>query len=199
VDAGTVWGDDVAAAAARLPALRHCRVGWLEEPFASGALQAYQKLWPLAAEHCVPLAAGEGAHNVHMARNLIDYGGVDFVQIDAGRIGGISAAKDVADVVSDDNRLKYVNHTFTSHLALSASIQPYAGLRDSVICEYPADPKPLAWELTKEHLTPDTNGEIRLPEGPGLGVTPDPEAIRKYLVETEIVVRGKVLYRTPEI
>ena len=30
----------------------------------------------------VKLAGGEGAHNVHMARHLIDYGGVGFVQID---------------------------------------------------------------------------------------------------------------------
>jgi L-alanine-DL-glutamate epimerase-like enolase superfamily enzyme len=35
------------------------------------------------------LAGGEGAHNVSMARYLIDYGHVGFVQIDCGRIGGI--------------------------------------------------------------------------------------------------------------
>ena len=36
----------------------------------------------------------------------------------------------------------YVNHTFTSHLALSASLQPYAGLAEYRICEYPVPPKP---------------------------------------------------------
>jgi L-alanine-DL-glutamate epimerase-like enolase superfamily enzyme len=200
VDAGTVWGTDVAAAAARLPVLRECRVGWLEEPFVSGALGAYRELAALATQANVSLAAGEGCHNVHMARHLIDYAGIDFIQIDAGRIGGITAAKDVADyLVAGNNRVHYVNHTFTSHLALSASIQPYAGLAGSFICEYPADPKPLAWELTREHLTPDATGHVRVPEAPGLGVVPDPEAVRKYLVETEIVVGGKVLYRTPQI
>jgi L-alanine-DL-glutamate epimerase-like enolase superfamily enzyme len=200
VDAGTVWGSDVAAAAERLPVLRECRVGWLEEPFVSGGLDAYRQLSAAAAKFNVPLAAGEGAHNTHQARHLIDYGNVDFIQIDAGRIGGLAAAKDVADyVVAGNNRVKYVNHTFRSHLALSASIQPYAGLAGSFICEYPADPKPLAWELTREHLTPDATGHVEVPEAPGLGLLPDPAAIRKYLVETEIVVKGKVLYRTPEL
>ena len=75
----------------------------------------------------VRLAGGEGAHNVSMARHLIDYGGIGFVQIDCGRIGGIGPAKQVADHAVARG-VTYVNHTFTSHLALSASLQPFAGL-----------------------------------------------------------------------
>jgi hypothetical protein len=33
----------------------------------------------------------------------------------------------------------------------------------------------------------------------GLGITPNLKAIRKYLVDVEIIVNGKVLYRTPEV
>src|SRR5260221_254618 len=44
VDAGTVWGDNVGEAEKRLPALEDCRATWLEEPFGSGALRAYQEL-----------------------------------------------------------------------------------------------------------------------------------------------------------
>ena len=84
----------------------------------------------------VKLAGGEGAHNVHMARHLIDYGGVGFVQIDCGRIGGIGPAKAIADYASHRG-VTFVNHTFTSHLALSASLQPYAGLAEHRLCEYP--------------------------------------------------------------
>ena len=39
VDAGTIWGEDVEAAARRLPVLQECGALWLEEPFVSGALQ----------------------------------------------------------------------------------------------------------------------------------------------------------------
>ena len=197
IDVGTVWGESVDAALQRLPALRAARVRWLEEPFVSGALDAYAQL----GRHCAgnpPLAAGEGSHNLYMARHLIDHGKVGYIQIDAGRIGGLTPARIIAGL-ADARSVTYVNHTFTSHLALSASLQPYAGLSTHRLCEYPVAPKPVAWELTKDHLTPDANGEIRLPESPGLGLLPDEQAIRKYLVETEIKVGGRVLYRTPEV
>ena len=44
VDAGTVFGEDVDAAALRLPALEQAGVTWLEEPFISGALGSYKAL-----------------------------------------------------------------------------------------------------------------------------------------------------------
>ncbi|NQV28551.1 MAG: mandelate racemase/muconate lactonizing enzyme family protein, partial [Rhodopirellula sp.] len=95
IDAGTVWGDDVAPAKARLPALAENNVFWLEEPFVGDALAAYREL--ADASEGVPIAGGEGAFNFHMARHLIDYGKIAFVQIDTGRIGGIGPSKAVAD------------------------------------------------------------------------------------------------------
>jgi L-alanine-DL-glutamate epimerase-like enolase superfamily enzyme len=196
VDAGTVWSGDFDAARQRLDALRQVRATWLEEPFVSGELDEYRRLAELSGG--VKLAGGEGCHNVHMARHMIDHAGIGYVQIDAGRIGGIAPAKQVADYAAAKG-VTYVNHTFTSHLALSASIQPYAGVESDVICEYPVQPKALAYEATREHLTPGGDGQVRLPEAPGLGVTPDVDALRKYLVDAEIKVGGKVLYRTPAL
>jgi L-alanine-DL-glutamate epimerase-like enolase superfamily enzyme len=196
VDVGQIWGDNVAAAALRLPALEEAGATWLEEPFNAGALQSYGALAVRSGK--VRLAGGEAAHNFHIARHLIDYGGIGFVQIDCGRIGGIGPAKRVADYAVAKG-VTYVNHTFTSHLALSASMQPFAGLADHRICEYPAKPKPLALELSRNHIVPDGNGEIALPDAPGLGIEIDPAAIRKYNVDVEIKVKGEVLFRTPEL
>ena len=44
----------------------------------------------------------------------------------------------------------YVNHTFTSNLALSASMQPFAGLEDHSICEYPTTLKQVAVDQSSE-------------------------------------------------
>lgn len=195
VDAGTVWKDDVAAAALRLPALQACRAVWLEEPFVSGALTAYRELAARAGK--VKLAGGEGCHDEYMARQMLDGAALGYIQIDAGRIGGITIAKRIADAARARG-VTYVNHTFTSHLALSASLQPFAGLEDDAICEYPVEARPLAVELTKERLVPDGAGQIHLPEAPGLGMTPDPQTVNRYLVDVEIKANGKLLYRTPE-
>ena len=131
-----------------------------------------------------------------MARHLIDYGGIGYVQIDCGRIGGIGPAKQVADHAVAKG-VTYVNHTFTSHLALSASLQPFAGLADHRICEYPAAPKALAVELTGNHIERDASGQVRAPDAPGLGITVDAQAVRRYQLDTELRVAGRTLYRSP--
>jgi L-alanine-DL-glutamate epimerase-like enolase superfamily enzyme len=194
IDAGTVWKDDLASARQRVAVLEQCHATWLEEPFVSGALTEYHAL----ADSCttVRLAGGEGAHNFHMAQHMIDYAGIGYVQIDAGRIGGISVAKQVADYAAPRG-VTYVNHTFTSHLALSASLQPFAGLEHHTISEYPVELKSLAWDMTANHLLLDDNGQIHAPDAPGLGMTVDTTAARRYLVDVEIEVSGELLYRTP--
>ncbi|MHB8974921.1 MAG: mandelate racemase/muconate lactonizing enzyme family protein [Pirellulaceae bacterium] len=195
IDAGTVWVDDVARAAQCLPVLQQCQATWLEEPFVSGAHTAYRELASRAGE--VKLAGGEGCHNYFMAEHMLDHAGLGYIQIDAGRIGGITIAKRVAEA-AQARGVTYVNHTFTSHLALSASLQPYAGLRDHVICEYPVEAKPLAVEMTVEHIPCDADGQVRVPQRPGLGVTPQLDAIERYLVDAEIKVAGRVIYQTPD-
>jgi L-alanine-DL-glutamate epimerase-like enolase superfamily enzyme len=196
VDAGTVWGSDVDAAAARLPALEDAGVTWLEEPFASGALDAYAAL----ARRCarVRLAAGEGAHTPWQARHLVDHGGLGFVQVDTGRIGGIGPAAAVARHARRRG-VRFVNHTFTTHLALSASLQPYAASPEDTLCEYPVEQSELARAATLTRLDRGRDGLVRVPDAPGLGVSPDLAALRPYLVDVEITVAGRTLYRTPEL
>ncbi|MEI3865598.1 mandelate racemase/muconate lactonizing enzyme family protein [Microbacterium sp. CCNWLW134] len=194
VDAGQIWGDDAGRASQRLAALEQARVTWLEEPFVPHAFAAYAELAGQAAT--VGIAGGEGAHTVHMATNLIDYGRVRFIQIDAARIGGIGPALDVARHAVAHG-VTFVNHTFTSHLALSASLQPFAGLADHRIAEYPVEPKAVALAISKNHLRPDDNGEIHAPDAPGLGVDVDLEGLRPYLRTVEILIGGESIFRSP--
>ncbi|MEQ8780333.1 MAG: mandelate racemase/muconate lactonizing enzyme family protein [Roseibium album] len=196
VDAGQIFGDDVEAASARLPALELANTLWFEEPFQAGALEAYASLSERGSS--VQTAGGEAAHNAHMAEHLMKYGKVGFIQIDCGRVGGIGPAKSIAGSAQSQG-VTYVNHTFTSHLALSASLQPYAGLSDHTICEFPASPSKLAVALTTNHLQRDADGMVKAPEAAGLGVEVELARLAPYLVQTEIVVDGKVLYQTPEL
>lgn len=196
VDAGTVWVDDVARARQSLPALKAAKATWLEEPFVSGALDAYASLAREAGP--LRLAGGEGAHDYWLARAMIDHAGIGFVQIDAGRVGGLTDAKRVADYAAAKG-VTYVNHTFTSQLALSASIQPFAGLERDEIAEYPLEARAVAGAIAIEQIEPGPDGMIRLPDGPGLGMTVDPARFAPYLVESEIRVGGRTLYRTPKL
>lgn len=196
VDAGTVWQANPQAAQERLACLVEAKVHWLEEPFATDNLGAYGAL--ASKRPGVALAAGEGSHTEAGATNLIDYGAISFVQIDAGRVGGITAAAAVAEHARRKN-VCFVNHTFTSNLALAASVQPLLGTQDNELIEFPIELKPLARELTREVIAPDPDGLIRFSDAPGLGVTPNPDTMRTYLQEVEIRVGGRTLYSTPGV
>lgn len=193
IDAGQIWGDNVELAIARIPALQKAGATWLEEPFFAHAFKAYAELAKVSGG--VGLAGGEGAHTEHMAMNLIDFGSVKFIQVDSARIGGIGPSKIVAEhAVRND--ATYVNHTFTSHLALSASMQAFVGLENHRICEYPVEPKSVAWDLSVEHIDVDANGEITAPDAPGLGIQIDEQALLPYLREVEIKIDGQLAYES---
>lgn len=194
IDIGTVWAEDIETAKLRLKSLKTINAYWLEEPFSNMALDAYSSL--AKAEPIIPLAAGEGCNNFVQAAAMINHAGLQFVQIDTGRIGGITAAKRVADLAAKKG-ITYVNHTFTSHLALSASLQPYAGLKDAIICEYPVEPKQLALDITSNHISFNDNGEVITPEKPGLGIEVNGKELKRYLVDTEIYIKGERIYASP--
>jgi L-alanine-DL-glutamate epimerase-like enolase superfamily enzyme len=196
IDAGTTWGIDVITAKKRLSSLAKINAYWLEEPFINGALESYKKLSKYAASS-VSLAAGEGCNSYVQAQSMIKYAGLKFIQIDAGRIGGITIAKEVADLARL-SKITYVNHTFTSHLALSASLQPFAGIEKDIICEYPIELSSLAQEISQRKILPDFNGFIHVPEEPGLGISVDIHSLKKYLVDVEIKINGKHVYYTPK-
>ena len=189
IDAGTIWHEDVAAARQRIDALKRCNALWLEEPFHCGALAEYAEL----SRDGVPLAAGEGSHNPSIARQMIDFGKVKYIQIDAGRIGGLSSAYEVAEYARKKG-VVYVNHTFTTYLALSASLQPFAGMEESYWCEYPVESTELARTLTTRPILPDENGRIRISEAPGLGMEVDFATVRRFERHVRIDIDNETIW-----
>jgi L-alanine-DL-glutamate epimerase-like enolase superfamily enzyme len=196
VDAGQAWADDPDAAMARIDPLRHAEVDWLEEPFGPDEYALYAALAERAPD--IALAGGEAAHTTSMAVNLMRYGGIRFVQIDSGRIGGIGPSHAVAEFAAAHG-VTYVNHTFTSHLALSASLQSYAGIPSAGLAEYPASLSDLAQDLVANPLGLTqgvTGNEVSAPDGPGLGVDVDLRGIAPFLRSVEIAVDGVPLVHT---
>ncbi|GAA2341439.1 mandelate racemase/muconate lactonizing enzyme family protein [Dactylosporangium salmoneum] len=198
VDAGMAWVGRPDQARARIPALRDFRVRFIEEPFVAEEFDAYGEFGAAAREAGVAVAGGEGCHNVALALTMMTHADLDYVQIDAGRIGGITEAADVADAALSQGRT-FLNHTFTSHLALSASLQPFAGHGAEGLCEYPVNPRPVSYDLTTTHIPVDSDGLVRIPDAPGLGVTPNHRTIATYLQQVEISVQKRILYRTPDL
>ena len=175
-----------------LPALESCRVTWLEEPFVSGALRAYRELAKRSVS--VRLAGGEGCHTFRQAQNLIDFGGIGYVQIDAGRIGGLTTAKAVADCAADTDdpiHEPYLHDTAGLERLCSA----VCGVGKSRALRVSHRPLGTGPNFSSTKITPDSEGLIQLPEGPGSGLEPDPEALRGTASRYEIKVDDRILFQ----
>jgi len=190
IDVGAIWGTDIKEASKRTKIFNDANITWLEEPFFSDAFFEYSELSKLSN---IPLAGGESCHSIESAKNMIRYGNVKFIQIDAGIVGGILAGKEICDF-AEKNDVQYVNHTFTSHLQLSASLQPYANSSKSIYAEFPQQLKPLAWDLTTNHIEMDQNGYINLLGDIGHGIQINEKALDKYNVDVEIYVNKNRIF-----
>jgi len=195
IDAGVVWGTDYETAYNRAEAFAEFSPTWLEEPLAPDAIDAYGAL---TEKHpSVPIAAGEGSSIYRMAEDLIVNGGIQFVQIDAGRIGGIMPSFRVRQL-AERHGIQYVNHTFKSHLSLASSLHVFATNPDFDLLEYPAAGSDLSQCLVTEPFPVESDGMVRVRALPGLGVAMDTEAIRPYLAPVRIEVGTDAVFeQTP--
>jgi L-alanine-DL-glutamate epimerase-like enolase superfamily enzyme len=200
VDAGVIWGDNVGAAYKRAVAFADLGVTWLEEPLRTEEVGAYKALSDRVRENGVKIgiAGGEGADFYRAADDMMTNAGLDFVQIDVGRIGGITESKRVADRAHELG-IQYVNHTFKSHLSVAASIHVFAGYEEFDLTEYPAGESPLILGLTAPTgIFRDSNGLIAAPDTPGLGVEVNLDTLRQYQRQVKIEVDGEVLFESQE-
>lgn len=196
LDAARIWRGDVNAAMRYGPLMDEFGVEWVEEPFDGAEFGAYAELSRLRGRQRV--AAGENIHSHAQAFQLLDIADLGVIQIDCGRIGGIGAATQIARH-ADRTGAFYVNHTYTSHLALSAALQTYAGLPRHDLCEYPMDRASLSWKICRTHLPLDPDGMVTLPNLPGLGIEMDFAEVKSFIVELEIRLGQTVIYRTPDV
>ena len=195
IDAGVVWADDYETAYARTKRFAQFSPTWLEEPLAPDAIEAYMRL--SKQNPPVPIAAGEGSGTYRMAEDLILHGGIQFVQIDVGRIGGITAAFRVRQL-AEQHGAQYVNHTFKSHLSLAASLHVFATNESFDLLEYPAAGSELSQRLTIERLKVGSDGKVALTGKPGLGMSVDTETMGTYLAPVQIQVGNEIVFEPVE-
>jgi D-galactarolactone cycloisomerase len=190
VDANQGWrmpGDreprwDVATAAQCARALQPLGVYWLEEPLRTDDLDGYRAL---RGRTDLRLAAGEMVRGAHEARDLIVRGGVDVIQTDVVLAGGISGCRRIA-ALADLHGRTWSPHTWSNGYGLVANLHLALAVSTCPFVEVPYDPPGLT-AARRDWLLPlpveiAADGTIAPPPGPGLGVTPDFDALERWRV-----------------
>jgi D-galactarolactone cycloisomerase len=163
-----VWGYDRALTTCR--ELAPLGVVWMEEPLGRFA---FDDLRRLAAASDLPIAGGENNVGLHEFRLLLDQECYDVVQPDAAVSAGLGGLRKIAAYAELRHKTVAPHHGgsglgVAAHLHLSASLANSSYIE--LLQEPPALPVELFQGLIAEPLVPDAEGNVRLPEAPGLGV-----------------------------
>ena len=188
VDANQGWrmpGDltprwDLATATAFAHALEPLGVYWLEEPLPTHDVAGYEALRRATS---LRVAAGEMVRSGAEAGALVRGGGVDVIQTDVVLAGGIEGCRRVAALAAEHG-LWWSPHTWSNGYGLLANLHAAIAFSTCPYLEVPFDPP--AWSperrdwLLPVSLEIAADGTIAPPDGPGLGVVPDWDALEQY-------------------
>jgi L-alanine-DL-glutamate epimerase-like enolase superfamily enzyme len=151
---------------------------FLETPLRTDNLNGYATL---VQEAPMRIAAGEWLTTRFEFAELLDVGQIDVAQPDVGRVGGLTEAIRVCHMAEDRGRL-IVPHCWNSGIGIAASAHLAAAIPHCPFIEYLPEEltdSPLRVELADDGLEM-RNGELALPNKPGLGVELNRDALEKY-------------------
>jgi D-galactarolactone cycloisomerase len=190
VDANQGWrmpGDltprwDVATAAECARRLVRAGVYWLEEPLRTDDVEGYRSL---RRRTDIRIAAGEMLRSADQARELVLRGGIDVIQCDVVLAGGFGGCRRVAALADIAGRA-WSPHTWSNGYGLLVNLHGALAFSTVPYVEVPFDPPGLTAER-RDWLLPApieiaADGTIAPPDGPGLGVVPDLDALEEWRI-----------------
>jgi L-alanine-DL-glutamate epimerase-like enolase superfamily enzyme len=139
---------------------------WLEDVTAH---DDYDGLAQVTAALSTPTAGGEYGFGTVPFRHLMEKRSVEIVMIDLMRVGGISSWLKVAGMA------EAFNLPVVSHVVPEIHVHLVAGVPNGLTVEY------IPWSLPLWEETPRMeDGELVVPDKPGLGLAFSQEIIRRY-------------------
>jgi L-alanine-DL-glutamate epimerase-like enolase superfamily enzyme len=151
---------------------------WLEEPLAADDYDGYRRLSDAVS---VRIAAGEADSGLPPYRALVEKGHVDVLQPDLARCGGFTVGRGIADLARERN-VEAVPHCFSTGVLVAASLQFVAALERPTWSEYSVADSPFVSGLLAEPFA-FSDGKLRIPVGPGLGVDLNEELLERMRVD----------------
>jgi len=176
-----------ALAAIRLGRLiEPCDIGWFEEPVPPEDVAGYRAV---KSALTIPIAGGECEFTRFGFRDLFASHVLDIAQPDTCAAGGLSECKKIADM-SEAFGIRYNPHVWGTGIAIAASLQLLAVLPSHTptslaplepMLEFDRTEHPIRQAILKEPIE-HAKGVVRIPDGPGLGIEIDRQALARFAV-----------------
>lgn len=159
---------------------------WFEEPLSPAHPELFRQL---ADKVDVPIATGECEQTRYGFQELLSKGGVQIAQPDLAYCGGPTEAVKIRTVASSMG-INIVPHCWGSQLNLASAVhflattyvEPGRAEVAEPLLEKDLTPNPLRDELYTVGVE-CSNGVVKVPTAPGLGVEPDRVSLEEFCVQ----------------
>ena len=175
-DANCVWSPATAISMGK--ALEPYNLFWLEEPVATDDIEGSAAV---AAALTASIAGYETEVGLYGYRELITRRAIDIAQPDLVWSGGFSECRRIAAFAHAHNMM-LAPHCFSSALLFVAALHFAASIPNGLIVEWDQTEHALRTELLNEPFDYNGSGMMRVPDGPGLGVSLNRDALERYRV-----------------
>ncbi len=149
---------------------------WLEEPVPPEDKQAMAYV----RQHSpIPIASGERLYSKYEFADLIEQRAVDILQPDVQHAGGIFELITIA-AMGETRYMGFAPHNSSSPLGTAASLHVDACVPNFTIQELPVGDVPWRGEILEPNIEQIVNGDLPIPNQPGLGVRLNEAVAKKY-------------------
>ncbi|MEE9567059.1 MAG: mandelate racemase/muconate lactonizing enzyme family protein [Desulfobacteria bacterium] len=177
IDANQAW--DLETAQSMISKISNFPIAWLEEPLAAD--RPSEEWAELARFSLLPLSAGENICDRETFQEIITSGSIAVIQPDVCKWGGLTGCRWVASKALNAGR-RYCPHFLGGGIGLIVSAHLLAATGGDGLLEVDINPNPLREGLAQP-FPKVSKGMLTLSDGPGLGVEPNMDIVRKFLVE----------------
>lgn len=160
-------------------------IGWFEEPVPPEDLAGYLEV---KARQPIPVAGGECEFTRFGFREVLSRRAMDIIQPDTCAAGGLSECTKIA-AMANAQGVRYNPHVWGTGIALAAALQLLAVLPYNPPCLFPHEPL-LEFDRTEHPIRQailvdpieHQGGMVPIPDGPGLGIEIDRDALARFEV-----------------
>ncbi|MGV3651846.1 MAG: mandelate racemase/muconate lactonizing enzyme family protein [Devosia sp.] len=150
-------------------------VAWFEEAVKPDALEDFITLRKSSR---LPIAGGEVLTRRQAFIPFLTQGAFDIVQPDVTKVGGLSEQRRIAWLAQDFG-VRYVGHGWNTALGIAADLQLATALPNVDLVEYIGG-SAYVDQIMATPFSLDGDGMLAIPDGPGLGVDLDPDAVARF-------------------
>ena len=158
------------------PAFKEVGIWFLEAPLPLDDVEGHFEM----SQHGIQTGVGDlGLTHVREFIEMMDKGGASICQPDISQVGGFTGILQIAAAAYARNK-RVITHGYKTNIEIAANLHFLSTQPNVEPLEFSLSHSPLRWQTTNEHFAVESDGCVRVPTAPGLGVTLNPETIERY-------------------